>query len=425
MATSEIETMPLAERVRPQTIDEMVGQELLVGENGVLRAMVKGRTPVRSMVLYGPPGCGKTTVALVLSSACGMRLVRLNATRASVADVRAAVDGAEGPVMLYLDEIQYFNKKQQQTLLPYVEDGSMVLVASTTENPYHDVNEAILSRCLVLELKPLTPDEVERRLRAVAADIGRERDFAPDAMRAMSTICSGDLRRALNLLELMLDTHLPGEPIGADDVTREMPSASMAGFDKDGTSHYSFISALQKSIRGSDPDAALFWLAKLLEGGDIKSPSRRLLVIAAEDVGLARPEAMTLTLACVQAAERLGLPEAYMPLSEAVVFLANAPKSASLGAAWTAARDDVRNGYGAYVPAHIASDHAPNYVWPHSFPYHWIDQQYMPDDLVGRRYYVPGDNRPEQDAAEYWNQVRNYVRSATQQQGRPWGEGPR
>ena len=407
--------------MRPQTIDEMVGQELLVGENGVLRAMVKGRTPVRSMVLYGPPGCGKTTVALVLSSACGMRLVRLNATRASVADVRAAVDGAEGPVMLYLDEIQYFNKKQQQTLLPYVEDGSMVLVASTTENPYFYIYNAILSRSTVFEFRPVEPDEilkaVDRAVRVLSEEQGREIVFTDEAKRHISTACGGDVRKALNSVELCVLAGSGEEGVLVDEeLAKSLTQRSGARYDRDGDAHYDVISAYQKSMRGSDVNAALFYLARLVESGDLISACRRLVVCACEDVGLAYPQIIPIVKSCVDIAMQVGFPEARIPLADAVIMVCLAPKSNSGESAISAAQADVRAGLGQVVPRQLQNKHfdgeeraqkGQNYLYPHSYPNHWIPQQYLPDDIRDKVYYEFGENKTEQAYKAYWDKIKN------------------
>ena len=401
--------MPLADRNRPRSFDDMVGQKDLIGPDGILRHMADAKT-LQSVIFYGPPGTGKTTAALILADAVDKPLHKLNAVSASTSDVKAiAKDAPPEGVVLYLDEIQYFNKKQQQSLLPYIESGAITLIASTTENPYHDVYDAILSRCAVLEFKPVPAEDVYHRLvNAVSGDDDGLGSICTDVLMFVAQISSGDLRRAFNTLELIASRFADGlSDVTVDDVRALLPSAQTAGFDKDGDSHYKYVSALQKSIRGSDPDAAVFWLAKLLEGGDIISPSRRLMVIACEDVGLAAPGAVQHTYACVQAAHMLGLPEAYYPLTQAVVMLALAPKSNSIGKAFDAARQDIREGRGTVVPWHLTSERHPAYVYPHDCPDHWVDQQYLPDDLRMRRYYEPGDNPTERGAYDYWAYIRN------------------
>ena len=401
--------MPLADRNRPRSFDDMVGQKDLIGPDGILRRMADAKT-LQSVIFYGPPGTGKTTAALILADAVDKPLHKLNAVSASTSDIKAiAKDAPPEGVVLYLDEIQYFNKKQQQSLLPYIESGAITLIASTTENPYHDVYDAILSRCAVLEFKPVPAEDVYHRLvNAVSGDDDGLGSICTDVLMFVAQISSGDLRRAFNTLELIASRFADGlSDVTVDDVRALLPSAQTAGFDKDGDSHYKYVSALQKSIRGSDPDAAVFWLAKLLEGGDIISPSRRLMVIACEDVGLAAPGAVQHTYACMQAAHMLGLPEAYYPLTQAVVMLALAPKSNSIGKAFDAARQDIREGRGTVVPWHLTSERHPAYVYPHDCPDHWADQQYLPDDLLMRRYYEPGDNPTERGAYDYWAYIRN------------------
>ena len=409
-------TTPLADRFRPTTFDDMVGQSHLVGERGALRSLVAtGR--LRSMVFFGPPGCGKTTAAAIIAEQSGMLLRRLNATSASLADVRKVADEADSllgqnGVILYLDEIQYFNKKQQQSLLEYVEDGRITLVTSTTENPYFYVYDALLSRCSVFEFKPVTAAEIRPRLDAVLASLREsgecEAAFSDDALDFIAGCAGGDVRRALTLLELTLAC---AEGSGSDTVDEDFvrsvtPSLAAGRFDADGDVHYDLLSCLQKSIRGSDPDAALFYLAKLLEGGDIISPIRRLLVIASEDIGQAYPMAAVIVKACCDAAKELGLPEARIPLANAVVTLATAPKSNTAYAALDAASADIRAGRGVNVPTHLQSPLFKGYRYPHDFVNDWCRQQYLPDDLRDRRYYEFGENKTEQAAKAYWERVR-------------------
>lgn len=401
--------MPMADDNRPRTFDDMVGQQDLVGPHGILRHMAETKT-LQSVIFYGPPGTGKTTAALILANAVDKPLHKLNAVSASTSDIKSiAKDAPDTGVVLYLDEIQYFNKKQQQSLLPYIESGAITLIASTTENPYHDVYDAILSRCAVLEFKPVPAQDIYQRLvNAVLSDDSPIGSICTDVLMFVAQISSGDLRKAFNTLELVTSRFSDRiADITIDDVRHLLPSVQTAGFDKDGDNHYRYVSALQKSIRGSDPNAAVFWLSKLLEGGDIISPSRRLMVIACEDVGLAAPDAVEHTYACVQAAHMLGLPEAYYPLTQAVVMLALAPKSNSVGKAFNAAKQDIAAGYGASVPWHLTSEHHPAYIYPHDYPDHWVEQQYLPDDLTGRIYYIPGDNPTERGAYDYWAYVRD------------------
>ena len=414
-------TSPLAARFRPTTFDEMVGQSHLVGEHGALRSLVStGR--LRSMVFFGPPGCGKTTAAAIIAEQSGMLLRRLNATSASLADVRKVADEADSllgrnGVILYLDEIQYFNKKQQQSLLEYVEDGRITLVTSTTENPYFYVYDALLSRCSVFEFKPVTAAEIRPRLDAVLAELraSGETDarFTDGALDFIAGCAGGDVRKALTLLELTLACAEGGgdarrdEPIDEDFVRSVTPSVAAGRFDADGDVHYDLLSCLQKSIRGSDPDAALFYLAKLLEGGDIISPIRRLLVIASEDIGQAYPMAAVIVKACTDAAKELGLPEARIPLANAVVTLATAPKSNTAYLGLDAAAADIRAGKGVSVPRHLQSPLFKGYRYPHDFVNDWCVQQYLPDDLADRRYYEFGENKTEQAAKAYWERVKS------------------
>lgn len=397
--------MPLADTYRPQSFDDMVGQKPLVGPDGVLRHLANIKT-AQSIIMYGPPGSGKTTAARILAKALDKPLFELNATNASIADVKQIA--AHAGCVLYLDEIQYFNKKQQQSLLPFVESGAITLLASTTENPYHGIYDALLSRCIILEFKKPSVTEIANRLLKAANDSNTSIYGLPETtINYIAKISAGDVRKALNTAEIICSLFTDPAQIKVADLKPILPTAMMAGFDTNGNSHYQYISALQKSIRGSDPDAAVFWLAKLLEGGDLISPIRRLPAICCEDIGLAYPDAIIHTMACCQAAESLGLPEAYKPLTEAVIFLALAPKSASNEPTWMAAQEDIRNGLGATTPAHIRSEHATGYVWPQDKPQHWFPQQYLPDDLISRHYYTPSDNDFEQQAYQYWQKIKN------------------
>lgn len=398
--------MPLADLCRPKTLDGVVGQKHLVGSNGILRNMIDNNA-LQSVIFYGPPGTGKTTVALLLADTFNKPLHKLNGVSASTKDIKdIAVSAPDNGCIIYLDEIQYFNKRQQQTLLPYIESGAITLIASTTENPYHDIYDAILSRCLVLEFKRLSPSDIQTRLSdALSRPEVNIAGLSPDVLAFVSQISSGDVRRAFNTIELIAAQYKDLTSVTVEDVKSLLPSVQMAGFDADGDSHYAYIAALQKSIRGSDPDAAVFWLAKLLEGGDIISPSRRMLVMAYEDIGLAAPDVADHVLSCVRSAEMLGLPEAYRPLTQAALLLALAPKSNS-NACYQEAIADIKAGFGATVPKHIASECPPGYVYPHNFPNHWCEQQYMPDDLIDRMYYEPCANAYEQNIAAYWHHIK-------------------
>lgn len=403
------ENKPAADRLRPKSFDDMAGQTKLVGKGGILRRIAEsGNLP--SVIFYGPPGTGKTTAATILAEGSGKELYRLNATTASLADVRevaAATGGITGSrgVVLYLDEIQYFNKKQQQSLLQYIEDGSITLIASTTENPYYYIYDALLSRCAVFEFKKVSSSEIQRRLTVVASELGVAERFAPDALRLIADVSAGDVRRAVNTLELAVNC-TDSDIITKEAVSELLPSVSMGGFDRDGDVHYDLLSGLQKSIRGSDPDGAVFYLARLLEGGDLISPCRRLMVIASEDIGAAYPMAAVITRACVESAKELGLPEARIPLANAAVMLATAPKSNSAYVALDAAAADIAAGLGTEIPSHLKSPLFKGYKYPHDYPNRYVKQQYLPDDLKDRKYYEYGDNKTEQAAKAYWDKIK-------------------
>lgn len=362
----------------------------------------------KSAIFFGPPGTGKTTAARILAAASSYPVVYLNAVDASIKDIRAAKEKNPDGVLVYLDEIQFFNRKQQQSLLPYVEDGSMTLIAATTENPWHSCYDALLSRVRVREFKRPKASEIKDRLREIL-DAEDASDLASDeVLQKVSEVAAGDVRRAISMLEDATKTAKKEQtPITAAILEATLPNVNLAGFDTSSDVHYSLLAAFQKSIRGSDPDAAVFYLSRLLMGEDLISPSRRLLVIASEDVGLADPNAITHTLSCVQAAERLGFPEAWKPLTQATIYLALAPKSASIEAAYGSARKDIEDGLGATVPSHIAKGCPKDYVWPHERPWHWANQEYLPEDLRDRTYYKPDSNSPLQNQPfEYWASVR-------------------
>lgn len=406
---------PLADRARPTNFDEIAGQTHLFGEKGVLRRMVS-RGVIPSMIFYGPPGCGKTTAASIIASQCGKTLHKLNATTASLQDIRdvakdtESMFGTDG-VVLYLDEIQYFNKKQQQSLLEYLEDGRITLIASTTENPYYYIYDALLSRCSVFEFKHVDPEAIESRIKAVAAKEFPEVSLTDDAATGIANASAGDVRRALTMLEVAINSSDADENgniiVDIEQITGLIPSVSQSNFDRDGDVHYDLLSGLQKSIRGSDPDAAVFYLARLLEGGDLISPCRRLMVIASEDVGAAYPMAPVIVKACVDSARELGLPEARIPLGNAAVILATAPKSNKTHLAYDAAAADIRAGRGSELPNHLRSPMFNGYKYPHDYPNCWVKQQYLPDDLKDRKYYEFGENKTEQAAKAYWDKIKN------------------
>ena len=409
-----IKTTPLADRARPRDFSEIVGQSHLFGQNGILRKMVE-RGVIPSMIFFGPPGCGKTTAASIIAERCGKTLYKLNATTASLSDVRdVAKDTGTmlgvGGVLLYLDEIQYFNKKQQQSLLEYLEDGRITLIASTTENPYYYIYDALLSRCSVFEFKHVKAEDIETRLRDVAGREYPDAVISEGALRLLADAGAGDVRRSLTMLEVALgaaDTDENGKlTVGEELVDALTSSVSQGNFDRDGDVHYDLLSCLQKSIRGSDPSAAVFYLARLLEGGDLISPCRRLMVIASEDIGAAYPMASVIVKACVDSARELGLPEARIPLANAAVMLATAPKSNSAYKAFDAAAAEIHAGKGTEIPLHLRSPKFRGYKYPHDYPGHWVAQQYLPDDLRDRVFYEYGENKTEQTAKAYWDKIK-------------------
>ncbi len=403
---------PIADKLRPTSFDEIAGQQHLISKNGVIYKMVSsGR--ITNMIFYGPPGTGKTTVANIIAKNSGMELYKLNATTATIADIKSVIAetssifGSNG-ILLYLDEIQYFNKKQQQTLLEFIEDGRVTLIASTTENPYFYIYDALLSRCAVFEFKHISAKDIvpvmARALKVLNEENGTTKVANDDALEFLASCAGGDVRHALTLLE--------GAYYASDDeITIEVakafiPSVSVGLFDKDGDVHYSLLGALQKSIRGSDPDAAVFYLAKLIEGGDIISACRRLQVIASEDIGLAFPQAGQITYALCETARQLGMPEARIPLANCAIMLATAPKSNSAEAAIDAALSDIHMGRGTEFPVHLQAPLFKGYKYPHSYPNHYVEQQYLPNDLVGKQYYVYGENKNEQAAKAYWDSIK-------------------
>jgi len=415
---------PLADEIRPKTLDEVVGQRHLLAPGAILRRLIESGTDA-NMVFYGPPGTGKTTIANIIAEKTNKTLYRLNATTASLQDVKDIMADADtllapGGILLYLDEIQYFNKKQQQSLLEFMENGKLTLIASTTENPYFYVYSALLSRSTVFEFKAVTPAEAEKAvLRALQLMRARSElplEWEEGVPLQIATACGGDVRKAINAVELLCNAAevKKGTLTLTSEDTVQVSQRSAMRYDRDGDAHYDILSALQKSIRGSDPDAAVHYLGRLLEAGDLLSPCRRLLVIAAEDVGLAYPMAIAITKACVDAALQVGLPEARLPLAEAAVLLATAPKSNTAHNAIIAAMSDLKAGKSGDIPRCLQNVHADttgfdnrqHYLYPHDFPDRWVEQQYLPDALKGTKYYEWGENKNEQAAKAYWEKIK-------------------
>ena len=406
---------PLAERMRPRNLDEVAGQALLLGEGRPLRNIIlSGRLP--NLIFYGPPGIGKTTLAEIIARSTDRYLVKLNGTTAGTADIKSAVAKlntilAPNGILLYLDEIQYLNKKQQQTLLEYLEKGSITLIASTTENPYFYIYHALLSRATVFEFRALSAQDI---VPVVARGFSVLCENSPCELEDgvvdyIAKACGGDVRKALNAVELSF-LAANGEKITLE-LARNLTQKSALRYDKDGDEHYDIVSAYQKSMRGSDVDASLHYLARLLEAGDLPSAVRRLMVCACEDVGLAYPQIIPIVKAACDIAQAVGLPEARIPLADAVILVCNAPKSNSAYLAIDAAIADVRNGKSGPVPRGLQNKHfdgaerevkGQHYLYPHDYPHHWTAQQYLPDALAGAKYYTPGDNKTERAFEDYW-----------------------
>ena len=412
---------PLADKIRPDRLEDVVGQQHILSSDGMLRRIVEsGQIP--NMIFYGPSGTGKTTVARIIAQKTNRSLRKLNATTAGIADIKSIIDEldtllAPSGVLLYLDEIQYFNKKQQQSLLEFIEDGRITLIASTTENPYFCVFNAILSRSTVFEFKALSAGDVSRAVNRAVGIMNGEREkpleLAPGVVQRISSACGGDVRKAINSVELLFSAAGEREIITLEDASAITQRSAMR-YDRDGDAHFDILSALMKSLRGSDPDAAVHYLGRLLEVGDLVGACRRILCSASEDVGLAYPMAVPIVKACVDSALQLGLPEARLPLAEACILLATAPKSNSAYMAINSAMSDISAGISGNIPRELQNVHADGtgfereqgYKYPHDFENHWVRQQYLPNELKNKKYYHYGDNKTEQAAKRYWEEIK-------------------
>lgn len=417
--------IPLAEQLRPTCLEQVFGQQHLLSKDKVFRTTIEsGKIP--NMIFYGPSGVGKTTVASIIAQNSGMRLHKLNGTSASTADIKSVIaeigtfQGMQG-ILLYLDEIQYLNKKQQQSLLECIEDGSITLIASTTENPYFYIYNALLSRCTVFEFKPISPPEIVDGLKKVMQrlELSKPVEIQEDALQYLAQSCAGDMRKAIGNLEFVLTatcTQNPTNPCITLEMIQQVCQHTGMRYDKQGEEHYDILSAFQKSMRGSDADAALHYLARLLQAGDLISACRRLLVCACEDVGLAWPHIIPIVKAAVDSAQMLGLPEARIPLANAVILVATSPKSNTAYLGINQAMTDVQQGKSGSIPRHLQNKHCDGqdalkpgqfYQYPHDAPNGWLAQQYLPDTLLGTQYYQYGQNKTEQAAFVYWNKIKN------------------
>ena len=406
-----MQNKPLADRMRPTSFDEIAGQTHLVGERGILRRLVSNNR-IPNMIFFGPPGTGKTTVANIIAKMSGMQLHKLNATTASLSDIKDVISTtdnmfAENGTLLYLDEIQYFNKKQQQSLLEFMENGKLTLIASTTENPYYCVYNALLSRSSVFEFKSVTAEDcipsLRRALTALNTDFGEKKTASDDCLHTIAYSAAGDVRMSIGMLE---NAYYISDGEITEDTLKALLPHTVGHYDRDGDVHYDLLSCLQKSIRGSDPDASIFYLAKILASGDLLSACRRILVIANEDIGCAYPMAAALAYACTESAKAIGLPEAAIPLANIVTILATAPKSNTAYLAYHAAADDIAKGRGISVPTHLQSPMFEGYIYPHDYENDYVRQDYLPTDLIGTKYYTFGQNKTEQAAKAYYDFIR-------------------
>lgn len=415
---------PLADRMRPNRIEDVAGQRHLLSEGKVLRKIIdSGNAP--NLIFYGPSGVGKTTVAKIIAANCGKKLCYLNATTASTADIKEIINSiggfdSAGGILLYLDEIQYFNKKQQQILLSYIETGDITLIAATTENPYFYIYNAILSRSTVFEFKALSAEDIKtavnRAIVVLSEENGKKIEISDESLIKLCRAAAGDVRRALNMLELcVLTSETDSDIIIKDETTEEILAANAVRYDREGDEHYDIISAYQKSMRGSDPDAAVYYLGRLLAAGDLPSACRRLLVCACEDVGLAYPQIIPIVKAAVDTAREVGLPEARLPLADAVILVATAPKSNSAHDAINEAMADIERGVGGDIPRHLQNKHfdgedaeikGQHYKYPHDYRNRYVNQQYLPNEIKDKQYYRFGANKTEQKCKEYWSSVK-------------------
>lgn len=416
---------PLADRLRPTSLDDIVGQKHILGENKPLRRIIEGGK-IPNLIFYGPSGVGKTTLASFIAAKTDMAFKKLNGTTASTADLKQIFSELDtfsslNGILLYLDEIQYFNKKQQQTLLEYIENGKITLIASTTENPYFYVYNAILSRSTVFEFKPVESCEIQKAVRrafdVISSETEKTVNVSESAVMHIASNCGGDVRKAINTVELcVLSADFSDDTIDINEQhVTELTQKSAMRYDKDGDEHYDLLSAYQKSMRGSDPDAGLYYLARLLEAGDLISACRRLLVCACEDVGLAYPQIIPIVKSCVDIAMQVGLPEAKIPLADAVVLVCNSPKSNSAYLGIHKACEDIKNGHTEPVPRNLQNTHydgadvknkGQHYLYPHDYENHYVMQQYLPDALADRKYYQFGDNKSEAAFKNYWDKIK-------------------